>query len=83
VVAFACSWWTLGLGAAVTALRALVWRERWFLLSGAALLHVTLHGLVGLSYLVAGTIAGVLAAVAVAVAEVRARRSTAAAGGGQ
>ena len=82
-VAFACAWLTLGLGAAVTALRALVWRERWFLLSGAALLHVTLHGLVGLSYLVAGTIAGVLAAVAVAVAEVRARRSTAAAGGGQ
>jgi len=30
--------------------------HRWFLFTGAALLHVVLHGLFGISYLIAGTV---------------------------
>jgi hypothetical protein len=44
------------------------YEHRWFLLSGAALLQVTLHGLVGLTYLLAGVISVVLAAVGIVVA---------------
>jgi hypothetical protein len=44
-----------------------VYQHRWFLLSGCALLHAVLHGLLGLSYLAAGAIAAAGGTVAVAV----------------
>lgn len=47
---------TLTVGIAVTAARALFNRERWFVFSGAALLHVALHGLLRLTYLIAGLV---------------------------
>jgi hypothetical protein len=62
-VARICAWWTLAAGAVVIAVRYWRFQHRWFLLTGAALLHVALHGLVGLPYLVAGLISAVAAAV--------------------
>lgn len=56
----------LGLGAAVTLVRALAYKERWFFFSGAALLQAALHGIGGMGYLLAGAIAlglGLLAMV--------------------
>jgi cytochrome b6 len=55
--AWTCAWWTLGLGVAVGALRWVVHGHGWFFLSGAALLQAALHGLFGVSYLVAGVLA--------------------------
>lgn len=65
--AFACSLIALGLGAAITILRTLAYKERWLFLSLAALLHVALNGLLGVDYLVAGALCGALAVVAVVV----------------
>jgi hypothetical protein len=64
-IARVCAWWTLAAGAVVTLVRLVRYQDRWFWLSGAALLHVTLHGLFHLSYLRAGVIAGAIAFVAV------------------
>lgn len=62
--AWVCAWWTVAAGAAVIVFRFWRYEHRWFLLTGAALLHVALHGLLGLSYLRAGVIAGAIAVVA-------------------
>jgi cytochrome b6 len=67
-VARVCAWWTLAAGAVVIVVRFLRYEHRWFVLTGAALLHVALHGLFALSYLLAGLISLVLAAVAIVVA---------------
>ena len=56
-----CAWWTLGAGVGVIVVRVLVYKHRWFVLTGAALLHVALHGLFGISYLWAGAISLALA----------------------
>jgi len=53
--------------AVVVVVRYWRFQHRWFVLTGAVLLQVTLHGLMGLSYLVAATISLVLAAIAIAV----------------
>jgi hypothetical protein len=55
-VASVCAWWTLAAGAVVVVVRYLRFEHRWFLFTGAALLHVVLHGLFGISYLIAGTV---------------------------
>ena len=55
-IAHVCALWTLAAGAVVVLVRVWRYQHRWFLLTGAALLQVILHGLLGLSYLVAGTI---------------------------
>lgn len=55
--AFTCSLITLALGAGITLLRLLAYRQRWVFLSGAALLHVILNGVAGMDYLIAGAIA--------------------------
>jgi quinol-cytochrome oxidoreductase complex cytochrome b subunit len=72
-VAFVTGWIVLGLAATVTLLRA-VRGQRWFVYTGAVALHVVLHGLLGLSYLLGGVIALGAAAVGVALLELRARR---------
>jgi cytochrome b6 len=77
----ACAWILVLLAAAITLVRAFFFKHRWFVFSGAALLHAALHGLGGLPYLVAGTIAAALAVAAVGLQIVRANRSTASPGG--
>jgi cytochrome b6 len=71
----------LALAAAITLLRFIFFHERWFILSGAALLHAVLHGIGGLPYLEAGAIAATLAGVAIGVRAIRARRLSRVAGG--
>lgn len=79
-IARVCAWWTLGAGALVILFRIVRYQHRWLWLSGAALLHVALHGLLGLSYLRAGVIAGAIAVLAIVITYLRAgpaSRSTA------
>jgi quinol-cytochrome oxidoreductase complex cytochrome b subunit len=64
-VARLCAWWTLGAGAVVVIVRAWRFEHRWFILTGAALLHITLHGLLGFSYLVAALISVIAAGVVI------------------
>ena len=66
-VARFCAWIVLGGAAVVTVARIALGRYRWFFWSGAAALHVGLHGLMGLTYLKAGAIAFVVAVVAIAL----------------
>src|SRR5437773_5259234 len=66
-VARVCAWWTLAAGAAVIVVRYWKFEHRWFILTGAALLQVALHGLAGVSYLLAGLIALAVAAIAIAI----------------
>jgi hypothetical protein len=47
-------------------MRAWWFEHRWFILTGAALLHITLHGLLGFSYLLAALISAGAAAVVIA-----------------
>lgn len=68
-----CAWIVLGAGAAATALRALLFGHRWYVLSAAVLLQAGLHGVAGLSYLLAGAIAGGAAAAAIVALLLRAR----------
>jgi cytochrome b6 len=65
-IARVCAWWTLAAGAVVIVVRYWHFEHRWFVLTGAALLQVALHGLIGVSYLLAGTISVALAAIAIA-----------------
>ena len=64
-IARVCALWTLAAGVVVIVVRFLRFQHRWFVLTGAALLHVALHGLLGMSYLLAGLIAGVLGAIVI------------------
>jgi hypothetical protein len=57
--------WTLAAGAVVIVVRYWRFEHRWFILTGAALLHVALNGLAGVSYLLAGLISVIVAAVAI------------------
>ena len=77
-VARVCAGWTLAAGAIIIAVRYWKFADRWFIWSGAALLHVVLHGFGGISYLRAGVIS--LAAALFAMATLRLLRSTAQAG---
>lgn len=60
-ISWICAWWTIAGGLVIVGVRFWVHHHRWFFLTGAALLHVVLHGLLGLSYLAAGAIAAMLA----------------------
>ena len=75
--AWACSLIPLAMGAAVTVLRTLAYKQRWFVLSGAALVQVLLNGLLKVDYLVAGLIAFILVVVGLYLT----RRARASAGG--
>ena len=66
-VARVCAWWTLVAGAVVIVVRYWKFEGRWFILTGAALLQVALHGLAGVSYLLSGLIAVAVAAIAIAI----------------
>ena len=68
------TWILIPLAVAITVIRVIMFRHRWFILSGAALLHAVLHGIGGLPYLVAGAIAATLAAVVIAFLALRAGR---------
>ena len=70
----ACAWWTLVAAGGLIAVRVLVHKHRWFVFTAAALLHVALHGLFGLSYLTAGAIAALLSAIVVIVSLLRHHR---------
>jgi hypothetical protein len=67
--------------AGATLLRVAAFGHRWFVFSAAVLLHALLNGLAGLSYLAAGTIAAVLAALAVGYSLLRSNRAAAPGGG--
>ena len=79
--AWTCAWILLVLAVLITLLRVIVFEHRWFILSGAAVLHALLHGIGGLPYLLAGAIAATLAIVAVGGLALRAGRSAPSAGG--
>jgi len=64
-IAHTCALWTLAAGVVVVVVRAWRFEHRWFILTGAVLLHIVLHGLVGMSYLVAALIAVVAAAIVI------------------
>jgi cytochrome b6 len=66
-VARSCAWILMTLFAAITVLRIVVFRHRWFVLSGAAWMHAMLHGILGVAYLAAGTIAAAGAVIAIAL----------------
>jgi quinol-cytochrome oxidoreductase complex cytochrome b subunit len=73
-VARVSAWILVALTVAITLVRVTFFHERWFILSGAALLHAVLHGIGGIPYLLAGVIAATLAVVAIAFLGIRARR---------
>jgi hypothetical protein len=66
-IARVCALWTLAAGAVVIVVRYWRFEHRWFILTGAALLQVALHGLAGVSYLLSGLIAVVIAAIAIGI----------------
>ena len=69
-VAWVCAWWTLAAGAVVIAFRFWWFEHRWFVLTGAALLQVALHGLFRVSYLRAGVISLGLAVVVIIAGQI-------------
>lgn len=75
-IARICAGWTLAAGAVVIIVRIWRYEHRWFLLTGAALLHVALHGLLGVSYLTAGTISAVAAFIVIVAIYVLGRKTT-------
>jgi quinol-cytochrome oxidoreductase complex cytochrome b subunit len=81
-VARACAWILLIFAAVTTALRIVVFKHRWFVFSGAALLHALMNGPGGMSYLAAGAIAGALAALATGALLARSGRSSTGSGDG-
>ena len=66
-VARVCALWTLAVGTVVIVVRYWRFEHRWFILTGAALLQAALHGLAGISYLLSGLIAVVVAAIAIGI----------------
>jgi hypothetical protein len=74
-VARVCAWWTLAAGAVVIVVRYWRFEHRWFVLTGAALLQVMLHGLAGVSYLLAGLISVLVAGIAIAILRMTSSRA--------
>lgn len=73
VVARYCAVVTIAIAAAATLLRAGLYEHRWFLLSAAAIVHIALHGLFGVDYLVAGAITAATTATILLLLLVRSR----------
>jgi cytochrome b6 len=76
-IARVCATWTLAAGALIILFRAFRYSHRWFLLTGAALLHVALHGLLGVDYLIAGSISVALATVVIVLLYLMGRKGNA------
>jgi quinol-cytochrome oxidoreductase complex cytochrome b subunit len=74
-VARVCALWTLAAGVVVIVVRYWVYEDRWFILTGAVLLHVALNGLAGVPYLLAGLVAVGIAAVAILISCVAGSRT--------
>ena len=74
-VAWVCACWTLAAGVVVIVVRYWLYEDRWFILTGAVLLHVALHGLAGVPYLLAGLIAVAVAAVVIAISRMTRSRA--------
>jgi cytochrome b6 len=74
--------WTLAGTAVATAVRALAFKHRAFLLSGTAALHAVLNGLIGLSYLAAGVASALVALLIAGALIVRHRAAAQGAPGG-
>ncbi|MGZ4966670.1 MAG: cytochrome b [Chthoniobacterales bacterium] len=77
-IARLCALWTLAASVVVIVVRAWRFEHRWFLLTFAAMLHVALHGLLGMSYLLAGLISLGLAVLGMLVMYLTSSRSPAA-----
>ena len=75
IIARTASYWVLGLFAVITAMRALLWHDRWFVLSTAAAVQAALHGLFGVPYLESAAIVGVITAALVVLLVKRAGAS--------
>jgi len=75
-VAKVCAYWMLGMAGFIFGLRFFLYRHRWFWLSGAAMIQVLLHGLLGLSYINAGFIALGVLAIGIVMSFMRGRSST-------
>jgi len=80
-ISWVCAWWTIVSGVLIIGVRFWVHHHRWFLFTGATMLHAVLHGLLGLSYLVAGAIAAFLVVAVMVACIFRAGRCQASAGG--
>jgi cytochrome b6 len=66
-VAWTTAWIMLALAGGATLVRWLVFDHRWFAWTAAQVVHLVLHGLVGLSYLLGGVIALALGVVLVLI----------------
>lgn len=73
IISRTCAWWSVGAGALIIGVRWWVHHHHWFFFTGAALLHVVLHGWLGVPYLVAGVVAAILAAIGVGTFAFRTR----------
>jgi len=65
IVAKFCATVTVAIAAAATLLRAALYEHRWFVLSGAAIAQMLLHGLLGWDYLTSGALVASLAALVI------------------
>ncbi len=75
-IAHVCAWWTLAAGAVVILVRVRALPASLVLAHAAPrCLQVALHGLFGLSYLLAGLIAGALATIAIVATYVMGSRA--------
>ncbi len=75
VVAQTTGWIMLGLGAAITLMRAVLWKHRWFAFTATMMLHAVLHGALQMEYLPAFAIAGVAGGAMAVAYSLRARRA--------
>jgi quinol-cytochrome oxidoreductase complex cytochrome b subunit len=73
IVARVAAMWTLGIAAAGVLIRVFVFQHRWFVFTAAAVLHIVLHGFVGMSYLAAWAIAAAAAVAVVSISVLRGR----------
>jgi len=75
-IAATCAGILVAVAAVVATLRRFYFRQQWFLWSAAVVLHAVLHGFAGLSYLLSGAIAFVVAVAAFIVLNRCERRGT-------
>ncbi len=81
--AWTAAWWALGLAVVMTLVRVFVYEHRWFVFTGAAALHIALHGFAGVHYLVAWAVSVAAAVAVLAGLAIFGRTAPQPAGGGQ